>query len=561
MKKLLYVFLLFALCVVGCSRKVDSRLVLADSLVENRPDSAYVILRSVNPDSLSGGENRALYSLLMSQAMYKCNVRAKNDSLINIAVDYYKSTDNRANYARSLLFKGAVLYEMGEKEEALRFYKQAESVADTSNYDFIGYVNLRMAEVYTYSYIQNQEYLSKFRKALFNYKKSGNMKYQLSCLSALSSCLRVHNMDSAYYYMDEMADLARKAGDSINFYHALSIKARAYESENKNREAIAIGRPASRFQEKTPLPENVNYDLCRAYAKIGNLDSALYFFRRLPTKNISDRERVFRLVAETKIALAQKDYKKAYQCKDHSSKLADTIIENARQMELFETEKRFDKSQVELQNLQLKQERTFWTALFFCATTVCIILIVWLVRRRNRLRDYRLLVEQVQNENLSMKNSLMEKLEAPDPMRSDEFEALRAAFQERVDVIRHLVDFSYSRKPEDFIREFNKCVTVNNPGKTFWRDLRCFVDYSYDSLITKIAEEYPQLSDTELNFICLMCCNFSNVEIMVCMGYKNERSVCNKRLIIARKMEIDMPLERYLQSKIDGENTSVNPSN
>ena len=121
MKKLLYVFLLFALCVVGCSRKVDSRLVLADSLVENRPDSAYVILRSVNPDSLSGGENRALYSLLMSQAMYKCNVRAKNDSLINIAVDYYKSTDNRANYARSLLFKGAVLYEMGKKRRRCAF--------------------------------------------------------------------------------------------------------------------------------------------------------------------------------------------------------------------------------------------------------------------------------------------------------------------------------------------------------------------------------------------------------------------------------------------------------
>ena len=183
MKKLLYVFLLFALCVVGCSRKFDSRLVLADSLVENRPDSAYVILRSINPDSLSGGENRALYSLLMSQAMYKCNVRAKNDSLINIAVDYYKSTDNRANYARSLLFKGAVLYEMGDKKEALRFYKQAESVADTSNYDFIGYVNLRIAEVYTNSHIQNREDAPKLRKALFNFKRSGNVKYQLFSLA------------------------------------------------------------------------------------------------------------------------------------------------------------------------------------------------------------------------------------------------------------------------------------------------------------------------------------------------------------------------------------------
>lgn len=238
---------------------------------------------------------------------------------------------------------------------------------------------------------------------------------------------------------------------------------------------------------------------------------------------------------------------------------SDSLLVSSHQNELYTIEKQFDKKQVELQNLQLKQERTLWTALFFCATTVCIVLIVLFVRRRNRLRDYRLLMEQMQNENLSMKNSLMEKLETPDPMRSDDFEALRAAFQERVDVIRHLVDFSYSRKPEDFIREFNKCVTVNNPGKTFWRDLRCFVDYNFNSLITKIADEYPQLSDTELNFICLMCCNFSNVEIMVCMSYKNERSVCNKRLIIARKMGINMPLERFLRSKIDSENTPKSP--
>ena len=396
MKKLLYVFLLFALCVVGCSRKVDSRLVLADSLVENRPDSAYVILRSVNPDSLSGGENRALYSLLMSQAMYKCNVRAKNDSLINIAVDYYKSTDNRANYARSLLFKGAVLYEMGEKEEALRFYKQAESVADTSNYDFIGYVNLRMAEVYTYSYIQNQEHIPKFRKALSNYKKSGNTKYQLSCLSGLSSCFRVHNMDSAYYYMDVMANLARTVGDSVKLYMALATKARAYESENKDREAIAIGRPVSRFQEKIPLVANVDYDLCRAYAKIGNLDSALFFFRKLPTENLSDRDRLQRLMAETEIALAQNDYKSAFYYNDHSSKLADTIIENARQMELFETEKRFDRQQLLLQTVSLKREKTF--AYFIVAVIAVILLFGWIywLKRKAKLREQQLLIEQLQ---------------------------------------------------------------------------------------------------------------------------------------------------------------------
>lgn len=550
MKKLLYVFLLFALCVVGCSRKVDSRLVLADSLVENRPDSAYVILRSVNPDSLSGGENRALYSLLMSQAMYKCNVRAKNDSLINIAVDYYKSTDNRANYARSLLFKGAVLYEMGDKKEALRFYKQAESVADTSNYDFIGYVNLRMAEVYTYSYIQNQEHIPKFRKALSNYKKSGNTKYQLSCLSGLSSCFRVHNMDSAYYYMDVMANLARTVGDSVKLYMALATKARAYESENKDREAIAIGRPVSRFQEKIPLVANVNYDLCRAYAKIGNLDSSLYFFRKLPTENLSDRERVFRLVAETQIALAQKDYKKAYQCKDYSSKLADSIIDRARQMELFETEKRFDRQQLLLQTVSLKREKTF--AYFITAVIAIILLLGWIcwLKRKAKLREQQLLIEQLQTVVSTSQNIINDK--------SQDAMMLQGILSQVIDNIRYFIDLSYryNQQPGIFFNKFKERIKKTRLPDDFWKDFQYFVNSKYGNILSRLKKRCPDLSDDELHIVGLMCCGYSYIEIAICMGYTNPNYVSTKKLRISKKLGISEPLKGFIAHFVDNAESS-----
>lgn len=551
MKKLLYVFLLFALCVVGCSRKVDSRLVLADSLVENRPDSAYVILRSVNPDSLSGGENRALYSLLMSQAMYKCNVRAKNDSLINIAVDYYKSTDNRANYARSLLFKGAVLYEMGEKEEALRFYKQAESVADTSNYDFIGYVNLRMAEVYTYSYIQNQEHIPKFRKALSNYKKSGNTKYQLSCLSGLSSCFRVHNMDSAYYYMDVMANLARTVGDSVKLYMALATKARAYESENKDREAIAIGRPVSRFQEKIPLVANVDYDLCRAYAKIGNLDSALFFFRKLPTENLSDRDRLQRLMAETEIALAQNDYKSAFYYNDHSSKLADTIIENARQMELFETEKRFDSQQLLLQTVSLKREKTF--AYFIVAVIAVILLFGWIywLKRKAKLREQQLLIEQLQTVVSTSRNIINDK--------SQDAMMLQGILSQVIDNIRYFIDLShrYNQQPGIFFNKFKERIKKTRLPDDFWKDFQYFVNSKYGNILSRLKERCPDLSDDELHIVGLMCCGYSYIEIAICMGYTNPNYVSTKKLRISKKLGISEPLKEFIAHFVDNAESST----
>lgn len=559
MKKLLYFAVLLVLCVAGCSRKADSRLELADSLIEIRPDSAYTILHSVNPDSLAGEGNRALYSLLMTQAEFKLTQKISNDTLIDLATEYYQSGKDPQKRTRAYFYKASALYSSGDKLGALDWLKRAEATADTADYAMMARIVSWMATIYVNNYILNEQSINKFKEALYYYRKAGKTRFELKCLSQLAAHYRLKNQDSAKKYFKESLNLAIKMNDSVAYYHVLELIAKNYELDFEFKKEKDLSVQIIREGQKHITNNSSFYDASYAYAQLGMTDSAKYYLNLERKSNLTNSEYVSRLRAKRAIALNEKDYHEAYVALFLIKEYEDSIMNTSLQRQLYTIEKQFDKKQVELQNLQLKQERTLWTALFFCATTVCIVLIVLFVRRRNRLRDYRLLMEQMQNENLSMKNSLMEKLETPDPMRSDDFEALRSAFQERVDVIRHLVDFSYSRKPEDFIREFNKCVTVNNPGKTFWRDLRCFVDYNFNSLITKIADEYPQLSDTELNFICLMCCNFSNVEIMVCMSYKNERSVCNKRLIIARKMGINMPLERFLRSKIDSVNTPKSP--
>ena len=559
MKKLLYFALLLVLCVAGCSRKTDSRLALADSLIEIRPDSAYAILRSVNPDSLAGEGNRALYGLLMTQAEFKLTRKISNDTLIDLATEYYQSGKDPQKRTRAYFYKASALYASGDKLGALDWLKRAEATADTADYAMMARIVSWMATIYVNNYILNEQSINKFKEALYYYRKAGKTRFELKCLSQLAAHYRLKNQDSAKKYFKESLNLAIKMNDSVAYYNVLELIAKNYELDFEFKKEKDLSVQIIREGQKYITNNSSFYDASYAYAQLEMTDSAKYYLNLERKSNLTNSEYVSRLRAKRAIALNEKDYHEAYIALFLIKEYEDSIMNTSLQGQLYTIEKQFDKKQVELQNLQLKQERTLWTALFFCTTTVCIVLIVLFVRRRNRLRDYRLLMEQMQNENLSMKNSLMEKLETPDPMRSGDFEALRAAFQERVDVIRHLVDFSYSRKPEDFIREFNKCVTVNNPGKTFWRDLRCFVDYNFNSLITKIADEYPQLSDTELNFICLMCCNFSNVEIMVCMSYKNERSVCNKRLIIARKMGINMPLERFLRSKIDSENTPKSP--
>ena len=96
MKKLLYISLLAVLlsAAISCSRSVDKRLVLADTLMWTNPDSSLAILTAINRDSLTNDENLAYHALLLTQAQFRCNGNCTSDTLINIALDYYSDNHN-----------------------------------------------------------------------------------------------------------------------------------------------------------------------------------------------------------------------------------------------------------------------------------------------------------------------------------------------------------------------------------------------------------------------------------------------------------------------------------
>ena len=114
MKKILrYIAVVATVCVglAGCggSHKVDARLALADSLIVDHADSAYTVLKAIDSEELLSESDRAFYALLFTQAQYKNVDSIGSDSLINIALDYYKDNHNREHYTRTLIYKGAVM--------------------------------------------------------------------------------------------------------------------------------------------------------------------------------------------------------------------------------------------------------------------------------------------------------------------------------------------------------------------------------------------------------------------------------------------------------------------
>ena len=103
--------ILFIILLSGCSiREVKSKLDDVESYIAERPDSALVVLESIDSTALKTKGLKAHHALLHAMALDKNYIDVTDDSLANIAVKYYQKRGDKRNLVRSLYYKGLSYY-------------------------------------------------------------------------------------------------------------------------------------------------------------------------------------------------------------------------------------------------------------------------------------------------------------------------------------------------------------------------------------------------------------------------------------------------------------------
>lgn len=81
----------------------------AEAHLETHPDSAFVALDSLDRRHLNTQELRARHALLYSIALEKCGISMTNDSIINIAIDYYSNEGDKEKVEEALQWRDIIL--------------------------------------------------------------------------------------------------------------------------------------------------------------------------------------------------------------------------------------------------------------------------------------------------------------------------------------------------------------------------------------------------------------------------------------------------------------------
>lgn len=140
--------MLFLLVACNGRQNHNRQLVIADSLMQSRPDSALNILRGISMEKLATQVDSAYYALLLTQARDKNYIVQTDDSLIRIAVCYYDSIGDTRMQAKAHYYWGCVYRDMNQQAEAIREFLIATPLTKKAKekrqlgliYNNIGYI-------------------------------------------------------------------------------------------------------------------------------------------------------------------------------------------------------------------------------------------------------------------------------------------------------------------------------------------------------------------------------------------------------------------------------------
>ena len=131
MKKLTFLNLLYLLYVLffinlfnACSGNVPEVLNYAEESIDIDPSAVLDTLSIVSGEKMHG-KNAARYSLAMSAALDKNNIPAMNDSLISVAVEWYRRHPEPEHLMKSFLYLGKIQQKEGRYASSITTFSQA----------------------------------------------------------------------------------------------------------------------------------------------------------------------------------------------------------------------------------------------------------------------------------------------------------------------------------------------------------------------------------------------------------------------------------------------------
>ena len=482
--------------------EAEKRLTSAEALMNQHPDSALAILQGIDRSSLSSGKEKALYALLMSQALDKNYIDTTTFDILQPAIDYYIDKGTPDEKLTTFYYQGRIYQNKGDEDNAMLSFINAREITGVT--DTLTFAHLLVAQgvLYLRQY-KTTDFVENNLEAAKLYGAIGRHTLEIgSYAKALNGYVTMNDRHAADSVMSICIPLTREYpdGEASLFPAILGY-------------TIDFGSPddIKAFLDNYgdfELDRDAAMDFARGYSKIGELDKAWDMITSVsPGAHPADSLKY--ATVKLDILERQGKYEEAFDLYRDYSAMLERYQKDLLTQDLLFSDK---KHQLEVDVLQerTQKERFVWIAL-----GVILLLIIIYQMWVRKLR--------IEHENDLLKiQTLQQNLFESGQKQNEAQERIKKLFQTRFHLLDGLASSYFESKEtgqeqKRIFAEVKESINNFSSDETI-TELTEIVNGYNNGLMDRFKADFPKLSKSRFRFALYLFCGFSLPSISIFTG-------------------------------------------
>ena len=537
--------IILALCLGSCGQhsKHWETLTQVESFMEERPDSALIVLQGIDIEELASKEEKAKHALFLSMALDKNVIDRTDFEILHPAIDYYKNNGTPTEQMLTLFYQGQIHRINSQYAQALACFGEAIKIDENSKdiqtkariYDAQGGVyrvltkwdetiKSKLCAAEYFSKLNNTDsYVSSLLDVFYTYTQNGDS----------ISAGRYHNKCNDY-----LKDISSKTRNKYYCYYLNYLIA-----TNK---LNVIENTIQEYLSEVPA-NNLDYlSLAYAYMALGDINKVAEALSKneLP----ADKENILRQYAIVAALNAhmQEGREMLESCKEffiERDSLIYSLYENDIQ---YMHQKNSAKLQQEREELK-KHTKTviIISSILALLTTLHILKVI-----RKRLQDSRTKNIILENEKALYENMYKEVLSERDTLNgmlanSSVREETMTIIRNRLEVLNAIVVSHLSDRESDNKRANEQLQNLIANREVFIKSTRLTLEENYPHFFAYLHDK--GLKEFEIDFCCLYAIGMKGKEVKAYTNLSRHYKDCSEVRQKLGLAESDTNLSIFLQ--------------
>lgn len=469
----------------------------------DHPDSALIVLESIDRNLLVSKESRAHHALLHAMALDKNFIDVSDDSLACVAVDFYSENGPDKYHARALYYLGIAYYNQTEYNKAVVVLTKAEQIAAGADRLYFAMIKSALSDTYAkcYNYIEELKCLREANE-LFGEISDCAHVYSTS-LELVHSLYNLNMNDEADVLLDDLLS-NEDTDDYIKILskatHAFSIVTN-YPDPDYNK-VIQIYDEVfnSRYGDRISIKDYWAY--AYSLTALGRQDEAHDLIYQLMSKESGTSSYWQYLIAKL-----DNDLQSALSHLEDYIQFNDVEVSDALKQSLALSQRDFFESQAELSKLSAERSR-LWLIIVLMASIIILLLIgvgiVWYVKKQKSSKEqYLLYISEIRHQLEEAKKddypALKKKYMYLYKLKFDTIGELCEQYVQSQALVN--AEKSVYKKVVSLVDEFTKDYT--NREK-----FEAMLDEDLDNIMTNLRTEMPSLKEKDYMIFSFLVIGF-----------------------------------------------------